>query len=190
MIHATAMVADDVVHDASCEVGAYVVLGMDGPAEPLRLDRGTVIRSHCVVYRGTSAGPGLHLGHGVLVREESRLGRDVSIGSHSVVEHHVRMADGVRLHSSCFVPEHSELRAGAWLVPGVIVTNARYPNEADTKDHLEGVTIDTGARIGAGAVLLPGVTIGADALVGAGAVVVDDVAPGATVTGNPARSVR
>ncbi len=47
-----------------------------------------------------------------------------------------------------------------------------------------------GAKIGAGAVLLPGVTVGRNTLVGAGAVVVHDVPDGAVVVGNPARVVK
>jgi carbonic anhydrase/acetyltransferase-like protein (isoleucine patch superfamily) len=51
------------------------------------------------------------------------------------------------------------------------------------------VTIEDGAWIGIGAVVLKGVWIGAGARVAAGAVVTRDVPPGATVEGNPARVV-
>ena len=50
------------------------------------------------------------------------------------------------------------------------------------------VTIERGAFLGAGAVVVPGVRIGAGAVVAAGAVVIDDVPPGATVIGVPARA--
>jgi acetyltransferase-like isoleucine patch superfamily enzyme len=53
-----------------------------------------------------------------------------------------------------------------------------------------GPTIRRGARIGAGAVLLPGVEIGEEAFVGAGAVVLADVPPRAVVVGNPAHRIR
>ena len=52
--------------------------------------------------------------------------------------------------------------------------------------HFKGVTVETGGRIGAGAVILPGVIVGADALVGAGSVVTRDVPPGTVVYGVPA----
>jgi acetyltransferase-like isoleucine patch superfamily enzyme len=188
--HPTAEVADDCRVGDDVTIGPFCVLGLDGgDFPPLEVGAGSVIRSHTVVYRGTTMGPSCHLGHGVLLREQSSLAANVSIGSHSVVEHHVQLAAGVRLHSRCFVPEYSVVEEGAWLGPGVIVTNARYPNRPDTKDKLEGVKIEAGAVVGAGAVLLPGITVGAGALVGAGAVVVGDVPPGATVVGNPARIV-
>jgi acetyltransferase-like isoleucine patch superfamily enzyme len=54
----------------------------------------------------------------------------------------------------------------------------------------KGATIRRGARVGAGAVLLPGVEIGEEAFVGAGAVVLGDVPARAVVVGNPARQIR
>ncbi len=189
MIHPNAVIGDDVQIPTNAQVGPFVVVGLDGAGSPPVLGEQAVLRSHSVVYRGSRIGARLHLGHGALVREECEFGDDVSVGSHSVVEHHVRLGHGVRLHSGCFVPEESVIEDGAWLGPGVIVTNARYPNREDTKASLDGVHIGIGAVVGAGVVLLPGVSLGAGCLVGAGAVVVDDVEPGTTIVGNPGRLV-
>jgi acetyltransferase-like isoleucine patch superfamily enzyme len=188
VIHPTALVDASCCLGADVTIGAFCVIGEDHPdLAPTHIGRGSIIRSHSVVYRGTTLGEDVQLGHGVLVRERCVIGSRVSIGSHTVLEHRVVLKDGVRLHSGCFVPEYSVLEEGAWLGPGVIVTNARYPNRPDTKEHLEGVHIERGATIGAGCVLLPGVCIGEGALVGAGAVVVRDVPAGAKVVGNPGR---
>jgi acetyltransferase-like isoleucine patch superfamily enzyme len=175
------MVIDGVTSDT--------VLGADTTIGPLALGDRAVIRSHVVLYRGTTIGSDAHIGHGALVREHCTIGDHVSIGSHSIVEHHVTIGDSARLHSNCFVPEHTVIEAGAWIGPGVVVTNARYPNRPDTKENLEGVRICSGAVVGAGAVLVPGITIGANALVGAGCVVTNDVSPGDVVVGNPERSI-
>lgn len=190
MIDGAAIVSADARIGSGCSVGPFCVVGIEGRGAPVVIGVDGMLRSHTVVYRGVVAGARLRTGHGTLVRDDTSIGDDVSIGSHSVLEHHVRVGDGVRLHSGCFVPEYSILEDGCWLGPGVIVTNARFPNQPETKDHLEGVTISAGAVVGAGAVLLPGVTLGRGCLVGAGAVVVDDVDAGCTVVGNPARVVR
>lgn len=187
--HPSSLVADDIAMDDSVDVGPFCVLGLDGRAGPLRIGPDGMVRSHVVMYRGTVVGARFHAAHHVLVRELTVVGDDVSIGSGSVVEHHVTIGDGVRLHSACFVPEHSVLEAGVWLGPGVILTNARYPNRPETKSELAGVLVEEEAVLGAGSLVLPGLTIGRGAQVGAGAVVVRDVPPGATVVGNPSRSV-
>jgi maltose O-acetyltransferase len=51
------------------------------------------------------------------------------------------------------------------------------------------ITINDGAWLGGGAIVLSGVTIGTNAVVGAGSVVNRDVPSGAVVAGNPARVI-
>jgi acetyltransferase-like isoleucine patch superfamily enzyme len=58
------------------------------------------------------------------------------------------------------------------------------------EERVVGHTIEDGAAIGLGAILLPGVTIGRGAVVGAGAVVTKDVDADTLVMGIPARFVR
>lgn len=53
-----------------------------------------------------------------------------------------------------------------------------------------GVTIDDGAYIGAGAIVLAGIHVGRCAVVGAGALVREDVPPYTVVAGVPARVIR
>jgi len=186
MIHPSAIVSDDIDTSGDLRIGPFCVVGVDQPDLDAPVFTGKAIcRSHTVVYRGSTFGEGLHLGHGALVREHCTFGKNVSVGSHTVVEHTVTLGDGVRLHSRCFVPELSVLEDGAWLGPGVIVTNAKFPNRADTKEHLTGVTLRAGATVGAGSVLLPGIEIGEGALIGAGSVVTKDVPAGAVIVGNP-----
>jgi acetyltransferase-like isoleucine patch superfamily enzyme len=143
-----------------------------------------------VIYHGNQIGDRFQTGHGVLIREDNIVGDDVSIGSGSVVEHHVRIGNGVRLHSNVFIPEFSVLEDGCWIGPNVVFTNAKYPQSPRCRDELVGAYVESGAKIGANATLLPGVRIGHDSLIGAGAVVVEDVAPGAVVVGNPARPIK
>jgi acetyltransferase-like isoleucine patch superfamily enzyme len=180
---------------AGARLGVFVIIGVpprgSEPGEmETHIGAGATIRSHTVIYAGNRIGSGFQTGHGVLIRELNEIGDDVSVGSHSVVEHHVRIGHRVRIHSQAFVPEFSVLEDGCWIGPGVILTNAPYPGSPGAKAALVGPTIRRGARIGAGATLLPGVVIGERALVGAGAVVTGDVPPGKVVVGNPARVIK
>lgn len=176
------------------QIGEYVVLGVPprghAPGElETRIGTRAVIRSHTVIYAGNVIGNDFQTGHGVLIRENNQIGHRVSVGSHSVVEHHVVIGDDVRIHSNAFVPEFTTLEDGCWIGPNAVLTNARYPLSPGAKEELEGPHIESRAKIGANATLLPGVRIGVDALVGAGAVVVHDVPPSKVVVGNPARIV-
>ena len=177
-----------------CRIGEFVILGVpprDSQPGDLttRIGERAIIRSHSVIYAGNIIGHDFQTGHGVLLRESNQIGNFVSIGSHSVIEHHVVIGDGVRVHSNVFIPEFSVLEEECWIGPNVVFTNARYPRSPRAKEELQGPIIETKAKIGANATLLPGVRIGAGALVGAGAVVAHDVHPGKVVVGNPARVV-
>ncbi len=154
-----------------------------------KLGKNIMLRSHTVIYAGNIIGDDFQTGHGVLIREQNRIGSHVSIGSHSVIEHHVKIADEVRIHSNAFIPEYSVIKKKAWIGPGVVMTNAKYPGAKRTKDFLQGVEIGEGAKIGAGSVILPGVKIGKQAVVGAGSVVTKDVSAFTVVAGNPAKKI-
>jgi acetyltransferase-like isoleucine patch superfamily enzyme len=178
----------------NCTLGAFVLIGE--PARGRRpgecatsIGAEANIRSHTVIYAGNRIGLRFQTGHAVLLREDNEIGDDVSIGSGSVIEHHVRIGHRVRLHSNVFVPEFSVLEDECWLGPNVVLTNARYPCSPGAKSELRGPVVESQAKIGANATILPGVRIGRGALVGAGSVVVRDVPPGAVVAGNPARLI-
>lgn len=149
-----------------------------------------LIRSHSVIYAGTVIGHHFQCGHQVTIREHNLIGHHVSIGTGSCVEHHILIEDHVRLHSQVFIPEYSILKAHAWLGPGVVLTNAKYPRSRHVKENLQGPIIESHAKIGANVTILPGIVVGARALIGAGSVVVDDVPPGKVVVGNPAKIIK
>lgn len=173
----------------------FVVIGRppkgvaDGELET-RLGQEALVRSHTVIYAGNIIGDRFATGHGVLLRELNRIGNDVSIGSHSIVEHHVVIGNRVRIHSGAFIPEYSVLEDDAWIGPHVVFTNVLHPLCPEVAKCIKGPTIRSGAKVGAGATILPAVTVGEMALVAAGAVVTADVPARAVVVGNPARVVR
>jgi acetyltransferase-like isoleucine patch superfamily enzyme len=174
-----------------CLVGKHIGSAADGAGEAKTvIGPNSTLRSHTVLYAGSTIGAKFQTGHHALVRECNTIGDNVSIGSLSVVEHHVTLGDGVRIHSQCFIPEFSVLEPGAWIGPRVTLTNAPFPRCPDVAKCLKGVFIGREARVGANVTILPGVRIGERALIGAGAVVTKDVAPGMVVVGTAARAVK
>jgi acetyltransferase-like isoleucine patch superfamily enzyme len=192
-IHSSSIISEHVQLGPDACIGAYVLLGevakQQPPDTPTVFGVRAQIRSHTVIYAGNIIGDEFQTGHGVLIREANQIGDRVSIGSHSIIEHHVSIGQGTRIHSNTFIPEYSVLEANCWIGPCVVITNARYPQSLYAKANLQGAYIESYARVGAGAVLLPGVRIGFRALVGAGAVVTRNVPQNAIVVGNPARII-
>jgi acetyltransferase-like isoleucine patch superfamily enzyme len=195
LLEATCRIYPSVQIGVNAQIGDFVIIGHPPrgrePGElPTVIGDNAIIRSHTIIYASVRIGHNFQTGHGVMIREENDIGDDVSIGTNSIVEHHVVIGNSVRLHSRVFVPEYSILEDECWLGPGVIVTNALHPRCPKVKECMKGATVRRGAKIGAGAVLLPDIEIGEMALVGAGAVVVKDVPPRAVVAGNPAKVIK
>lgn len=188
-IYPNVTLGENVVIEDFCVIGCPPRGAQPGDYETVIGDNST-IRSHVVIYAGNTLGKNVHLGHKANVREHNRIGDEVSIGTLTVIEHHVEIQSRVRIHSQAFVPEHSVLMEGAWIGPNVVITNAKYPNFPDTKEHLQGVVVEQMARIGANATILAGLRIGRGSLIGAGSVVTKDVPPEMVVAGNPARVIR
>ena len=159
----------------------------DAGDEPLVLGAGVIIRAYAVLYQGSTLGPRAQVGHGALVREGNVIGERASIGSGAHLEPGNRVGARTRVHSGGFLARAS-LGADVFCGPGVVFTDDPHP-PCPNYPCVEGVVVEDGAALGAGAVLLPGITIGRGALVGAGAVVTRSVDEGVVVAGNPARVV-
>ena len=142
-------------------------------------------------------GEGSAIWHLAQVREGARLGRNCVVGRGAYIGAGVRMGDNCKVQNYALVYEPASLGDGVFIGPAVVLTNDTYPR-AITPDGLlksahdwtpVGVTIRTGASIGARATCVAPVTIGAWATVAAGAVVVKDVPDFALVAGVPARRI-
>jgi acetyltransferase-like isoleucine patch superfamily enzyme len=149
------------------------------------------------VEDGAVVGEGTGVWQQAVVRSGARVGRDCVIGRGAYVGPGVVMGDRCKVQNQALIYEPAVLEDGVFVGPAVVFTNDTFPR-AVTPDgrlknaddwHAVGVTVRTGASVGARAVCIAPVTIGAWATVAAGAVVTADVAPYALVVGVPARRV-
>jgi acetyltransferase-like isoleucine patch superfamily enzyme/dTDP-4-dehydrorhamnose 3,5-epimerase-like enzyme len=134
-------------------------------------------------------GPNTRIWQFTVVLPSAQIGADCNICSHCFIENDVIVGDRVTV--KCGVQLWDGLRIGSdvFIGPNVSFTNDRFPRSQQKPEKFLITTIQDGASIGAGAVILPGVAVGSKAMVAAGAVVTRSVPPNAVVVGNPAKIV-
>lgn len=114
-----------------------------------------------------------------------KIGENCTIHAPVWIGTNVVIGNRVRIQAFAFIPDGVTLEDDVFIGPHVCFTNDKYPPSSNWSKTL----VKNGARVGAGAVILPGITIGEGATVGAGSVVTKDVEPLSTVVGNPARVI-
>ena len=179
-IYDNVVIGDNSIIEDVCVIGYPTNLATQ---KELIIGEGALIRSHSVLYKGSTIGNHLQTGHHILVRENSDIGQGVRIGSYTQIEGDCNIGDYVRLHSQVHVAKGTIIGSFVWVYPGVIFTHDPLPPSTIE----EGVVVEDMAVICTNSVLLPGVHLGKGSFVAAGSVVNSSVPDVHCVAGNPAR---
>lgn len=142
-------------------------------------------------------GEGSQVWHLAQVREYARLGPGCILGRGAYIGPGVILGKNCKVQNYALVYEPALLEDGVFVGPAAVFTNDVSPRAANidgtrkTSEDWEmvGVTVRTGASIGARSVCVAPITIGRWAMVAAGAVVTKDVPEFALVAGVPARRI-
>jgi len=145
----------------------------------------------------SSIGDGSLVWHLAQVREFARVGNGSIIGRGAYIGPGVIMGRNCKVQNYALVYEPALLEDCVFVGPSVVFTNDVFPRATNLDGSRKtdddwiavGVTVRTGASIGARAVCVAPITIGRWALVAAGAVVTKDVPDFALVAGVPARRI-
>jgi UDP-2-acetamido-3-amino-2,3-dideoxy-glucuronate N-acetyltransferase len=121
----------------------------------------------------------------------ARIGRDCNVCDGAFVETGASVGDRVTVKNQVMIFEGVDVGDDVFLGPGVIFTNDLRPRAHIKRRGAElmATTVQRGATLGAGVVVVCGVTIGEHAFIGAGAIVTGDVPPHGFVVGNPGRLI-
>jgi acetyltransferase-like isoleucine patch superfamily enzyme len=140
-------------------------------------------------------GEGTSIWNQVQVREDAIIGEGCILSKDVYVDFGVRIGNRVKIQNGVSVYHGVTIEDGVFVGPHVCFTNDKYPRAINPDGSLKSsedwevsqTVIETGAALGARAVILPGVKVGRWAMVAAGAVVTRDVPPYGLVVGHPAR---
>jgi UDP-2-acetamido-3-amino-2,3-dideoxy-glucuronate N-acetyltransferase len=131
------------------------------------------------------------------LRSKSRIGDECIIGENVYVGSNVSIGKRCKIQNNAQIYEGSKIEDGVFVGPSVLMTNDHNPRainedstiKKSTDWDLVGVTIKSGASIGAGAILIAPIIIGNWSMVAAGAVVTKSVPNFALVAGVPAKQI-
>ena len=120
------------------------------------------------------------------IRENCSIGRNTIIGRASTVENNTKIGDLCKIETGAHITGNAIIKKNVFIGPHVTMTNDKYMGKVKNI-QLIGPIIESGAKIGANATILPAVRIGKLAVVGAGSVVTKNVSNNTTVIGVPAK---
>lgn len=158
---------------------------------PLCINDGVIIGSSVVLYAGSSIGKDVMIGDLASIREECAIGDGTVVGRGVAIENKVSVGSLCKLQTNAYITASTTLADQVFIAPCVITTNDNKMGRTRARLALKkGAHIEKGARVGAGALLLPGVKIAAETFVAAGSLVSRDTSYGQLVMGRPAKTIR
>ncbi len=149
----------------------------------LIIGENALIRSHCIVYAGSTIGTNFTSGHRVIIRENTEIGDFCSIGTLSDIQGEVKIGDYCRLHSNVHLAQKTILGHFVFMYPYSIVTNDPHP----PSEYLKGSCIGNYSIVGVHSIILPGIKIGENCFIGANSVVNRSIKDYTLVSGEAAQ---
>ncbi|MGH7819064.1 MAG: DapH/DapD/GlmU-related protein [Candidatus Binatia bacterium] len=158
-----------------------------GPLAPAEIGDDCLIGTAAVLYAGSRVGRGVLVADFATVREEVEIGDETIIGRNVTIENRTTVGARCKIETNAYVSALSRVGDSCFIAPEVTFTNDDYLGRSEERfRHHGGPILETGARVGANATILPGRRIGRDGLVAAGSVVTRDVPEKTVVMGVPA----
>jgi len=145
----------------------------------------SLIRSHSIIYAGSTFGDRLVTGHRVTIREKTLAGHNCMFGSYTDIQGSCKIGNFNRFHSYVNIGQESFLGDYIFIYPFVVTTNDPTPPSSD----LVSVKISSFSIVATASILLPGCEIGENCLVAANSTVGGSFNNDMFIAGNPAKAI-
>jgi acetyltransferase-like isoleucine patch superfamily enzyme len=152
---------------------------------PTVIGKNSLIRSHCIIYAGSTFGDSLHTGHRATIRENMKVGNHCQVGTLCDLQGNTTIGNYTKMHSNVHICEFSTIGNFVFIFPYTVFTNDPRP----PSNNYKGPTIGDYSIIAVQCTILPRVVIGENCLVGANSVVNRNVESFSFVTGTPAKFI-
>jgi acetyltransferase-like isoleucine patch superfamily enzyme len=150
-----------------------------------QIGKGSVIRSHSIIYAGCEIGENFASGHRVTIREGTVIGKETSIGTLSDIQGKTRIGHYCRLHSNVHIAQQSTIGNFVFMYPYSVMTNDPYTPSED----ILGSYIGDYTQVGSHAIIFPGIKVGTNCLIGAGSSVSKNIPDYFLAKGEPAKVI-
>lgn len=155
--------------------------------EYIRIGSNCNIGPNAVIYYEVEIGENTLIGDGASIRERCRIGSNCILSRYVTVNYATEVGDNTKVMDSTHITGNCRIGKDVFISVCVGSTNDNAIGKLGYDEaRVKGPTIEDGAAVGGGAMLLPGIVIHKDAIVGAGSVVTKDVAEKTVVMGSPA----
>lgn len=152
------------------------------------LARDFFVHSHALC-ESENIGKGTRVWAFAHILPSAKLGEECNVCDQVFIENDVVIGDRVTIKCGVQIWDGIEIEDDVFIGPNVTFTNDRFPRSKVYPEAFSKTVIRKGASLGANCTILPGITIDTNAMVGAGAVVTRSVPPNAIVVGNPAKII-
>jgi acetyltransferase-like isoleucine patch superfamily enzyme len=199
VIHSHVVINDGVSVGDGVEIFPFSVLGKEPKGAGATARTPTFLRTisignnssigpSAVIFYDVKIGENTLIGDGASIREQCVVGSKCIISRYVTINYNSSVGDRTKIMDLTHITGNTVIEADVFISTGVSTVNDNGMGQNGySEDAIRGPTIETGAMIGAGAILLPSIKIGKAALVASGAVVTKNVAANTRVAGVPAK---
>ncbi len=182
VVKSGARLGNDVSIGSHCEIGVGSELANSVSVE---IGDKAVIRSHSIIYGGSTFGRDFQSGHHSVLRDGVKIGNGVRVGNFSTIDREVLIGDYTRIHSYAHIGRGSRIGEFCWVYSLVTLMNDPLPPsfkvDPVTLEHMVTVLVNTQ--------ILPGSILRSGSMIAAASTFVGDLPKGALAAGNPGEVV-